>query len=381
MTFIYTDKEMKKIRIIQKLIDWVISIQDASVALNCSERTIYRYQATFLTEWPPWFIHGLKGKPSNHNPNTSKFASIFTIISAPKFKDFWPTLLSEKLEEIYGIIINKESLRQRMIKQGLRVPNKRKITIARQKRERRPSFGMLIQMDWSYHDRLENWEKRCLLCAVDDATSNVVESIFAKWESLEDIFEFRKEYLKKHGKPQAIYLDSHSTYKVNHPKDQFDKDMKTRFQRAMEKLGIIVIYSKQPEGKWRVERGFWTHQDRLIKEMRLADIKNYDQANKFLKYYYIKKHNAKFGVPAKEPWNYHTKITKEELVDLEWVFAKNTDRTLRRDGTITYMNTTYQILKDQHISWYTLTIKESMYGHIKIFSWAHELQFTKLVSR
>ena len=381
MTFTYTDKEMKKIRIIQKLIDWVISIENACDALNCSERTIYRYKDTFLNEWPPWFIHGLKDKPSNHNPNTSKFASIFSIISAPKFKDFWPTLLSEKLEEIYGIVVNKESLRQRMIKQGLWVPEKRKITILRQKRERRPWYGMLIQMDWSYHDRLENWEKRCLLCAVDDATSYVVESIFAKWESLEDIFEFWKEYLKKHGKPQAIYLDSHATYKVNHPKDQFDKDMKTRFQRAMENLGIIVIYSKQPEGKWRVERGFWTHQDRLIKEMRLAKIKDYNEANKFLKDYYIKKHNSKFSVAAKEIWNYHTKIIKEELVDLEWVFAKNTDRKLRRDGTVTYMNTTYQILKNQKTSWYTLTVKESMYGHIKIFSWTNELQFTKLVSR
>jgi hypothetical protein len=45
------------------------------------------------------------------------------------------------------------------------------------------------------------------------------------------------------------------------------------------------------------------------------------------------------------------------------------------------MNTTYQILKNQKTSWYTLTVKESMYGHIKIFSWTNELQFTKLVSR
>lgn len=381
MTFIYTDKEMKKIRIIQKLIDWIIDIQDASNALNCSERTIYRYQATFLTEGPPWFIHGLKGKASNHNPNTSKFASIMPIIEKSVFKDFWPTLLSEKLEEMYGFIINKESLRQKMIKQWLRVPEKRKIIISRQKRERRPWYGILIQMDWSYHDWLENWEKWCLLCAVDDATSNVIEAVFAKWESLVDIFEFWKKYLEKYGKPQAIYLDSHSTYKVNHPKDQFDKDMKTRFQRAMEKLGIIVIYSKEPEWKWRVERGFWTHQDRLIKEMRLAGIKDYNQANEFLKNYYIKKHNSKFSVPAKEPWDYHTKIIKEELVDLEWIFAKNTDRTLRRDGTITYMSCIYQILKDQKLSWYNLTVKESIYGHIRIFSWTHELQFTKLTSR
>jgi hypothetical protein len=69
------------------------------------------------------------------------------------------------------------------------------------------------------------------------------------------------------------------------------------------------------------------------------------------------------------------------LIELEWLFAKNTNRTLRRDGTITYMNTIYQILKDQQLFWYKLTVKESIYGHIRIFSWTHELQFTKLISR
>lgn len=381
MTFTYTDKDMKKIRIIEKFINWVITIEQAMWALNCSDRTIYRYQETLIKEGPPWFIHWLRWKASNHNPNTSKYSSIIPIISKSIFKDFWPTLLSEKLEEIYWYTINKESLRQVMIKQWLRIPQKRKIKIKRQKRERRPWYGMLIQMDWSYHDRLENWEKKCLLCAVDDATSKITFAEFSDWEWIKDIFEFWKKYLEINWKPQAIYLDSHSTYKVNHPKDQFDNEMKTRFQRAMEMLGIIVIYSKEPEGKWRVERGFLTHQDRLIKEMRLVGIKKYNQANKFLKDYYIKKNNSKFTVSAKDTWNYHTKITKKELIELEWLFAKNTNRTLRRDGTITYMNTIYQILKDQQLFWYKLTVKESIYGHIRIFSWTHELQFTKLISR
>jgi len=42
--------------------------------------------------------------------------------------------------------------------------------------------------------------------------------------------------MRRYGKPKAIYLDCHATYKVNHPEDQFDYEMKTRFQRAMEKL-------------------------------------------------------------------------------------------------------------------------------------------------
>lgn len=382
MTFIYTDKDMKKIRITEKFMNRTISLQDACDALDCSDRTIYRYQSTLKSEGPPWFIHGLKDRPSNHNPNTSKFASIFTIISSPKFKNFWPTLLSDKLEEIYGIIINKESLRQKMIKQGLRVPEKRKIIISRQKRERRPWYGMLVQFDWSYHDWIENGEMKCLLVAIDDATSRVVFARFVDGESLKDVFEFWKEYMRRFGKPRAIYLDCHASYKVNHPKDQFDHDMKTRFQRAMESLWVAVIYSKQPEGKWRVERWFWTHQDRLVKEMRFVDILCYDDANDFLEKYYIQKHNKKFSVPAKEIWDFHTELTDQEFIELERLFAKNVNRTLKRDWTITYMNKIYQILKNQTLlCWYTLTVKESIYGHIRIFTWTKELLFTEIHSR
>lgn len=95
---------------------------------------------------------------------------------------------------------------------------------------------MLVQFDGSYHDWLENGEMKCLLCALDDATSKVIFARFVNGESLQDVFEFWKEYMRKFGKPMAIYLDRHSSYKVNHPNDQFDHEMKTRFQRAMESL-------------------------------------------------------------------------------------------------------------------------------------------------
>ncbi len=381
MTFTYTDKQMKKIRITQKFIDKTITISDACMALNCVDRTIYRYKATFLVEWPPWFIHWLQWKESNHNPNTSKYASIDNIITKPKFTWFWPTLLAEKLDEIYNITINKESLRQRMIKKWIWVPDKQKLRVVRQKRDRRPWFGMLVQFDGSYHDWLENWEIKCLLCAIDDATSQVVYARFTDWESLKDVYLFWREYMRKFWKPKAIYLDCHASYKVNHPNDQFDYEMKTCFQRAMESLWVIIIYSKQPEWKWRVERWFGTHQDRLVKEMRLVEINQYEDANDFLDKYYIKKHNEKFSVPAKEQWDFHTKLTDEEYIELERLFAKNDFRTLRRDWTITYMNNIYQISKYELLSSYKITVKESIYGHIRLLNWTKRLLFKKLPSR
>lgn len=68
----------------------------------------------------------------------------------------------------------------------------------------------------------------------------------------------------------------------------------------MRKLGIIVIFSKTPQGKERVEKGNRTHQDRLVKKMRLLDIKTIEDGNKYLEEVYLKDHNERFAVVARE---------------------------------------------------------------------------------
>ena len=367
---------MNKIRIIQKLIDNKISINDACDALNCSERTIYRYKSTLINEWPPGFIHWLKWKVSNHNPYSSKHQDIDKIISKNKFIGFWPTLLSEKLLEIYWFYINKESLRKRMIKLWLWLPQKKTIKIKRQKRIRSKWEWLLIQIDWSYHDWFENWTEYCFINAVDDATWKTKLAKFTTWESLINIYEFISEYIDINWKPAAIYLDRHSSYKINHPIDQFDKEMLSRLQVACNILWIEVIYSKCPEWKWRVENSFKTHQDRLIKEMRLAWIKDIDSANKFLNNYYIPKHNSNFSVPPKEKWDFHVSTTDYEKENLEWFFAKIKHRIIKRDWTISYMNTKFQIHKKQHLpAWKQVSVVKSILWKIKILSWDNELLF------
>ena len=196
------------------------------------------------------------------------------------------------------------------------------------------------------------------------------------WESLINIYEFISEYIDINWKPVCIYLDRHSSYKINHPRDQFDKHMLSRLQVACNLLWIEVIYSKCPEWKWRVENSFKTHQDRLIKEMRLAWIKDIESANKFLLDYYIPKHNKKFSAEAKEPWDLHVPITNYEKDNLEWFFAKNDYRLIKRDWTVSYMNKKYQIHKKQHLPvWKQVNIVRSMLGKVKILSWDKELLF------
>lgn len=369
MTFMYNEKTMNKIRIIEKVKSWVISRQEACELLSCSERTIYRMKKQFDCFWPPWLIHWLKGKPSNHQGNVSKYASTRRILQKySKYHDFWPTLLSEHLDEDFWIEINKETLRQIMIKLGIRVAKPKKKKISRQKRERSASYWTMIQFDWSYHNWFENGEYPCLLCAVDDATG-IVYAQFSYGESFEEVFAFWKKYFSLFGKPEKIYVDCHATYKVHSPNDYWDEKRRTCFERGMRKLGVVVIFSKTPEGKWRVEKWNRTHQDRLVKKMRLLGIKTIEEGNQYLITKYLKEHNEKFSVTAKEEWDNHTPLSEHEMENLEWFFAKEDVRTVKKDGTVQYKHKTYQLKKWIILKTRQITVKESIYGNIRLYDW------------
>lgn len=376
MTFIYTDKDMTKIRIIQKLDDKVITLEDAITALSCSERTIYRYLNRYRSKWPPWILHGLKGKPSNHQSHHWKIDWLREVIGQKRFEGFWPTLLAEKLEEIYWFEFNRESLRQRMIQRWYWLQKKRKQSVKRVKRQRRSSVWMLIQFDGSYHDWFENGSEYCLLVAIDDATGKVMKMQFSDWEWLVEVVKFWKEYMEEHGKPGAIYIDCHATYKVNHVRDQFDREMRTRFQVAMQQLWVEIIYSKCPQGKWRVERWFGTHQDRLVKEMRLAGVIDWIWGNRFIQDYYLPKHNKKFSQTAKEKWDFHVLMTMKERDWYDWYFASIKERVMKHDGTISYNNVVYQIHKWQKlVNHRKIIVKETIHWDMQLFTWTYPLSF------
>jgi hypothetical protein len=375
----YTEKEMTKVRITEKSINKVITKEQACEALHCSIRTLYRYQERFKEDWPPWLIHWLKGRSSNNKKNQPKLQFLTETIKQKRFKWFGPLFLSEKLTELYWFDINRESLRQLMIKQWLWIAKPLSRTIRRQLRERRSTYWMMIQFDWSYHDWLGTWEIWCLLLAIDDATSLIIHMEFARGESLEDIYQFWYKYMKQHWKPWSIYVDRHASYKVNAPQDQFDEEMKTRFQQWMGKLWVEVIYSKIPEWKWRVERSFLTHQDRLVKELWLAWIKTYEQANQFIIDYYLPKHNRKFSVQSSQEWNFHKVLSEWEQEEYPWYFSKEEHRVVKRNWTISYHNHTLQLPKYLVLNqWRLITTQETIDKQLRLYSWQKLLSYKKL---
>ena len=57
------------------------------------------------------------------------------------------------------------------------------------------------------------------------------------------------KYVNTQGVPKTIYLDKFSTYKVNHPKATYDKELVTHFDSAMKQLGCKLIFANSPQAK------------------------------------------------------------------------------------------------------------------------------------
>ena len=363
------EKIARRSTVLQELIAWKICREEAWAKLGISCKQVTRLKKRFLKHGEDGLIHWLIGKQSNHHLWDKQIENIIDILKEPRFKEVKPTMMSEKLKEIYNISCSKEKLRQIMIKEGAREAKNRKHHIYRQKRQRRTYKWELEQFDGSYHKWIP-WldEEFCLFLAIDDATSHITHAVLCENESYENISKFWIEYIKLNGIPQAIYLDKFSTYKINHAKATYDKSLKTNFDKACRKLWCKLIFANSPQAKWRVERNNQTLQDRFIHELQIRGINTLEEANEYLQNEYIPWHNERYGVIAKWEWNIHK---KREWIDeeLEWVFAKEFTRIVWNDYIVQYKNRFYQLLEEQETAVYPkkkVIVREHYNGNIVI---------------
>lgn len=131
-----------------------------------------------------------------------------------------------------------------------------------------------------------------------------------------------QSYLKKYGRPHALYADRGNVFKVN---NAHNPDLhETQFERMLKELGIKLIHAYSPQAKGRVERLFRTLQDRLVKELRLRNITTIAEANKYLSEIFINEFNAK-SYPPKSSDNLHRSI---ESYDFNTIFCAKENRKL-----------------------------------------------------
>src|SRR3989338_1893666 len=146
-TITMSQRELKRLHIIRKTIDKLISQIDASDILGLCVRQIQRIIVRVKKEGDKGIIHKSLGEPSN-NRTDEKIKTKVMALSRTHYPDFGPTLGSEKLLELHKIKINDETLRLWLIEAGIPYDS-RKPRSHRQWRQRKSSSGEMTQMDGS----------------------------------------------------------------------------------------------------------------------------------------------------------------------------------------------------------------------------------------
>ena len=250
------------------------------------------------------------------------------------------THLNELLGERDGIDIGRTTLRRILVNAGLSSPRRRRPPRHRVRRQRMPREGMLVQMDGSHHPWLgDQAPPFTLLIAVDDATGTVVAALFWEKEDAHSYFLLIQGLLQSFGIPFALYTDRHGVFR--HTPGSGLPGMPTQFSRAMEELGIQMIFALSPQAKGRVERAAGAFQDRLVTELRLAGASSIGEANKVLEQF-LPRFNQRFGVPPQYPEPAFRPLNPE--LCLEQVLCFKHRRKVARDNTVRFQLHTLQLL-------------------------------------
>lgn len=367
-----TQRDLDRIKILHQAIERRMTQEKAGELLDLCRVHVNRLCQRIKKKGDRAIIHGLRGQPSNHQLPAGLADKAISKIKE-KYADFRPGFAAEKLLELDKIKLSAEKVRQLMIAANLWEDRKRKAA-HREWRERKDCPGEMIQMDGSDHAWFEGRGNKCILLASIDDASNRIFLRFTEHEDTRNLMQFSRIYLKRFGKPLSFYVDNDSIYITNRQPNleeelQGRKYALTQFTRAMEiNLDIKVINAGSPQAKGRVERLFKTLQDRLVKELRLANVSTIPAANRFLDRIYLDKHNQKFGVPPKNNTDVHRPGVKTNA-ELDAIFSFQEERVVCNDYTIHWRNRLFQIKKHQPyflLPRTKVTVEERLNGKIKI---------------
>ena len=325
--------EIDRMSVLQDLAASRLKVTEAATLMGLGRRQVFRLAKAYAQRGPGALVSRKRGRPSNRcYPSALRAAAIGII--RERYSDFGPTLAAEKLAELHGIHLARETVRQWMIAAGLWKDRRSRLKAVHQPRYRRDCLGELIQIDGSEHWWFEDRGPRCtLLVYIDDATSRLMHLQFVESESTFDYFAATRAYLERYGKPVAFYSDKHGVFRVNR-KDAIGGDGMTQFGRALHALNIDIICANSSQAKGRVERANGTLQDRLVKEMRLSGIDTLAAGNAFLPAF-MENYNARFAKAPFEDRDVHRALVVGHD-DLDDAFAWKEERTVSVNLTLQY---------------------------------------------
>ena len=314
-----TQSERDRLLALKKAKKKLITQKQAAEEIGVTERQVRRLLRKLRCKGDRAVLHELRGRPSNRSLSGELEQRAIAVLSDPVYRGFGLTLAAEYLRKRRRIAVSKETLRRWMAKAGLWKADRRRVLEVHQWRQRRSRCGELVQWDTSTHDWLEGRGERIyLISMIDDATSRLLAR-FVRHDSSEENMRLAWAYLERFGRPLAFYTDKAGMFQVAvKSKRQEQREGRdrcemppTQIARALGELGIVWIPAHSPQAKGRVERQFQTAQDRLVKGMRVAQVRTIEEAKAYLEKEYLPWWNRTLTVELAHADDAHRPLGKE----------------------------------------------------------------------
>src|SRR5450755_1853348 len=305
-----------------------LSWASAAEIIGVTPRTMRRWRARLERDGYSGLRDGRKGKPSFRRVPLATCQQVLRLYQETYF-DFNVRHFHEKLGQDHAIELSYTWVKQARQGAGL-VARKKKRGTHRRRRPRREMPGMLLHIDGSKHRWFQDARYYDLIVILDDATSEIYYAQLVAEESTLTVMAGIREVIETEGLFCALYSDrgSHFFYtpKAGEP---VDKSRVTQLGRALKELGVQMIPAYSPQARGRSERSFGTWQGRLPQELRLHGIDSLEEANRFLREYYIAEFNDQFAAKAAQPGTAFRKCARR---DLDGVFSIQTERVVGKDN-------------------------------------------------
>jgi Winged helix-turn helix len=334
------DRRMQKFRdVLSRWERRELSMLEAGELLGMSERQFRRYRDRFEEEGEAGLLDRRLGKVSSKRieaPAVDRMLQLYrTVYWGWNVKHFHEHGVRDH-NFTWGYTWTKTQLHAA----GL-VERAKRRGAHRRKRERKPCEGMMLHQDGSRHAWLEGQGPLDLIVTMDDATSTVYSAFLVEEEGTASTFRGLLDVFVAHGLPCSLYSDRGSHYfYTDKAGEAVDKDRLTQVGRALDRLGIEHIAAYSPEARGRSERMFGTLQDRLVKELKHAGIRDLETANQWIGEAYLPQHNVRFGKPAAIAEKAFVAVDADVLRE---TLCSEEERVVGRDNTVAYARLKLQL--------------------------------------
>lgn len=310
--------ERERLKVLQQVEEGHLRQVEAARRLGLTDRHVRRLQARLRTEGDHGIVHRLRGRCSNRKIAEAVMQGALGELRQPRYDGFGPAFAAECLAR-HGIRVSRETLRKWMSQAGLWRPRRQRVKSVHVWRPRRSAVGELVMMDSSPYRWLEERGPAChLIALIDDATSRAWGRL-VEHDSTEENLRTLGGWLERYGRPLALYTDKNSLFVTSRRPEREeqlrDTPARTQFGRALAELDIEWIAAHSPQAKGRIERLFGTLQDRLVKEMRLAEIDTLEAANRFLEITFWPSWEERFAVPPAQSSDAHRRLERAHRLE------------------------------------------------------------------